>query len=352
MEEFIARGFHIVVTSGSLGSARVLAGRLPAGSFHQFFPLDIFAYALRFLDHWQPEIVLVAESEIWPNAFRAIKRRNIPLVSVNARLSPRSFARWSKAPKAAAAVFGLIDLCLTQTKADAERFAGLGTCDVRVVGNLKFDVGAPPGDPAELTELTGRIGTRPVWAAVSTHPGEEEIVANAHLALHSQFPTLLTILAPRHPRRGDAIAQMLARKGLRVARHSQKGVLGNDTEIYLVDTFGATGLIYRALMLAFIGRSLAARGGQNPIEAAKLNCAILHGPHVGNFREVYAELDAGQAAFVVNDGKTLTESVRWLLSDAQALRRTARNAAHVAEKHSGATARVMQAIEPYLARQA
>jgi 3-deoxy-D-manno-octulosonic-acid transferase len=352
MEEFIARGFHIVVTSGSLGSARVLAGRLPAGSSHQFLPLDIFAYALRFLAHWQPEIVLVAESEIWPNAFRAIKRRNIPLVSVNARLSPISFARWSKAPRAAAAVFGMIDLCLAQTREDAERFAGLGTCGVRVIGNLKFDVGAPPADPAELAELTGRIGTRPVWAAVSTHAGEEEIVADAHLALCEQFPTLLTILAPRHPRRGDAVAQMLARKGLRVARHSQKAVLGNDTDIYLADTLGETGLIYRASMLAFVGRSLAAKGGQNPIEAAKLNCAILHGPHVGNFREVYAELDAGQAAFLVNDGRTLTESVRWLLSDAQALRRAARNAAHVAEEHSGATARVMQAIKPYLARQA
>jgi 3-deoxy-D-manno-octulosonic-acid transferase len=352
MDEFIARGFHIVVTSGSLGSARLLADRLPEGSFHQFLPLDISQYALRFLDYWHPEIALIAESEIWPNILHAIKQRRIPLVSINARLSEKSFSRWCKARKAAAGAFGMIDLCLAQTNEDAARFAELGASDVRVVGNLKFDAKPPPADPTELSSLMSRIGARPVWAAVSTHAGEGEIVADAHLALRAQFPTLLTIIVPRHPARGDAIAQMLARKALRVARHSQHAVLGNDTEIYLADTLGETGLIYRASMLAFIGRSLTAKGGQNPIEAAKLNCAILHGPHVGNFREVYATLDAGEGALCVTDQKTLSDAVGYLLSDAHALRRMARNAAHIAEQQSGATARVMQAIEPYLARRA
>ena len=136
---------------------------------------------------------------------------------------------------------------------------------------------------------------------------------------------------------------------MRLTRRSQGASFGNDTEIYLVDTLGETGLIYRICKLAFIGRSLTAKGGQNPIEAAKLNCAILHGPHVGNFREVYAALGDGEGAFVVEDRQMLSNAVRWLLSDAQALRRTARNAAHIAEERSGATARVMQAIEPYVA---
>ena len=352
MQELIARGFHIVVTSGSLGSARVLRERLPEGSFHQFLPLDVHRYALRFIDNWRPEIVLIAESEIWPNVFHAIKQQGIPLISVNARLSEKSFARWRRAPKAAAEVFGWIDLCLAQTHEDASRFAELGARDARVTGNLKFDAKPPPADPAELSSLMGRIGARPVWAAVSTHAGEEEIVADAHLALQPRFSSLLTIIAPRHPQRGEAIAQMLARKGLRIVRHSRHAALGEDTEIYLADTLGETGLIYRASMLAFIGRSLTAKGGQNPIEAAKLNCAVLHGPHVGNFREVYAALNAGEGAVVVADRKALIETVAWLLSDAQALRRAARNAAHIAEEHSGATARVMQAIEPYLARRA
>jgi 3-deoxy-D-manno-octulosonic-acid transferase len=145
---------------------------------------------------------------------------------------------------------------------------------------------------------------------------------------------------------------MLARKVLRMARRSQHAALGNDTEIYLADTLGEIGLIYRASMLAFIGRSLTAKGGQNPIEAAKLNCAILHGPHVGNFREVYAALNASEGAFCVADRKTLSDAVGQLLSDVPALRRMARNAAHMAEQQGGATARVMQAIEPYLARHA
>jgi 3-deoxy-D-manno-octulosonic-acid transferase len=349
MEAFIGRGFHVVVTSGSVGSARVLGERLPAGAVHQFFPLDISQYALRFLDHWGPEIVLVAESEIWPNIFRAIWKRRLPLVIVNARLSPTSFNRWRRGRKAAAGVFGLIDLCLAQTKEDGQRFAALGTKHVRVVGNIKFDAIPPPADPVELSTLAGCIGARPVWAAVSTHHGEEEIVAEAHLALRSQFPALLTIIAPRHPQRADAIEQMLRRGGLRLTRRSQGASFGNDTEIYLVDTLGETGLIYRICKLAFIGRSLTAKGGQNPIEAAKLNCAILHGPHVGNFREVYAALGDGEGAFVVEDRQMLSNAVRWLLSDAQALRRTARNAAHIAEERSGATARVMQAIAPYVA---
>jgi 3-deoxy-D-manno-octulosonic-acid transferase len=349
MEEFVARGFHVVVTSGSVGSARVLGERLPAGSFHQFLPLDIYQYALRFLDHWRPEIVLFAESEIWPNSFRAIRKRRLPLVVVNARLSQTSFNRWRRARKAAADVFGSIDLCLVQTKEDGERFAALGTKRVRLLGNMKFDATPSPADPAELSEVSGKIGARPAWAAVSTHHGEEEIVADAHLALRSQFPALLTIIAPRHPRRADAVAQMLMGKGLRLAHRSRGVTIDNDTEIYLADTLGETGLIYRLCKLAFIGRSLTAKGGQNPIEAAKLNCAILHGPHVGNFREVYAALDAGEGAFVVEDGQALSNAVASLLSDAQALRRTARNATHIAEDHSGATARVMQAIAPYLA---
>jgi 3-deoxy-D-manno-octulosonic-acid transferase len=351
MEEFLARGFRIIVTSGSLGSARVLAERLPAGCLHQFFPFDIRQYALGFLDHWRPEIILIAESEIWPNVFRAIKKRNIPLLSLNARLSPISFARWNKAPKAAAEVFGMIDLCLAQTSEDAARFLRLGASKAGVIGNLKFDAKPPPADPAELADLTGRIGARPVWAAVSTHAGEEEIATTVHLALRSRFPSLLTIIAPRHPRRGDRIAQMLAGKGLPVARHSKGELLTDDTEIYLADALGETGLVYRLSTLAFMGRSLTAKGGQNPIEAAKLNCAVLHGPHVGNFREVYAALDQGEGAFAVTDQTTLNEKVAWLLSDAQTLRRTARNAAQIAEEHSGATARVMQAIEPFFARQ-
>jgi len=352
MEELIARGFRIVVTSGSLGSARVLAARLASGVLHQFFPLDVYRYALRFLDHWRPEIVLIAESEIWPNVFRAIKKRNIPLISVNARLSPQSFARWSKAPSAAAEAFGMIDICLAQTKQDAERFTSLGTRNVSVIGNLRFDAKPPPAEPEALAELAIRIGARPVWAAVSTHQGEEEIVVEAHLACRAHIPALLTIIAPRHPQRGDAIAEMLARKAVRAARRSQREPLTQETEIYLADTLGETGLIYRLAMLAFLGRSLAAKGGQSPIEAAKLNCAILHGPHVGNFREVYGALDAGKGAFVVADSAALSAALVRLLSDAQALRSAARNVAHIAEAQSGGTQRVMRAIEPYLSRQA
>ena len=246
----------------------------------------------------------------------------------------------------------MIDICLAQTKQDAERFTSLGTRNVSVIGNLKFDAKPPPAEPEALAELAIRIGARPVWAAVSTHQGEEEIVVEAHLASRAHIPALLTIIAPRHPQRGDAIAEMLARKAVRAAPRSQREPLTQETEIYLADTLGEMGLIYRLAMLAFLGRSLAAKGGQSPIEAAKLNCAILHGPHVGNFREVYGALDAGKGAFVVADSAALSAALVRLLSDAQALRSAARNVAHIAEAQSGGTQRVMRAIEPYLSRQA
>ncbi len=153
----------------------MVAPRLPAGAFHQYLPFDIPKFLLRFLDHWRPDLALVAESEIWPNLFTEIKRRAIPLILVNARMSPQSFQRWRRLPGFIASLLDGVDLCLAQSAADAERFSALGMRRVQVVGNLKYDVLAPPADPQELAVLAGRIGARPTWVAASTHPGEDEI---------------------------------------------------------------------------------------------------------------------------------------------------------------------------------
>jgi 3-deoxy-D-manno-octulosonic-acid transferase len=171
IERLAERGFAILVSTGTSAAAAVIAPRLPAGAFHQFLPLDVPQFLARFLDHWRPNLALVAESEIWPNLFLAIKRHQIPLLLVNARVSQNAFQRWRWVPQFAETLFETVDLCLAQSEADAERFARLGVRHVKVGGNLKYDVNAPPADRQSLASLAGRVGARPVWVAASTHRG-------------------------------------------------------------------------------------------------------------------------------------------------------------------------------------
>ena len=205
VERLTQCGVKVLVTSSTRTSADLLARRLPPGSLHQFFPLDVPRYLRRFLDHWRPDLVLFAESEIWPNTVIELGRRDIPLVMVNGRVSERSYRRWSRLPVTARALLERYALCVAQSPMDAERLARLGALRVAVAGNLKFDAPPPPADARALAHLSGLVAGRPVWIAASTHPGEEEAVAAVHQALANRLPGLLTILAPRHPERGPAV---------------------------------------------------------------------------------------------------------------------------------------------------
>jgi 3-deoxy-D-manno-octulosonic-acid transferase len=348
VERLCARGLSTLITTGTVTSARVLGSRMPGGSVHQFLPLDVPAFIGRFLDHWQPNLVLLAESELWPNLICETSRRGIPLVLVNARLSQRSFDRWQKLPSLIGALLRRVDLCMAQTKDDASRLLRLGAPRVQVAGNLKYDVAAPPVDAARLAELAAAIGSRPVWLAASTHAGEENIALDVHRSLATTFPTLLTIVAPRHPDRGPEIVEHARRRGLSVIQRSQ-GVLPTlRTQIYVADTMGEMGVFYRLASSVFVGKSLTASGGQNPIEPAKLGSAILHGPYVDNFAEVYREMDGACGALEIADAETLEEALTLLLSDVALLRKMARAASDTVERLGGATNNIMQALEPYL----
>ena len=202
IQRLCAEGFAVLVTSGTTTSAELAQQRLPQGAIHQYVPLDVPAFAARFLDHWQPNLALFVESDLWPNLVLASAERKIPLVLVNGRLSQRSFARWEKIPRTIGAVLKRFDLCLAQSPGDAERYAKLGGRRVIMTGNLKLDVPAPPAEPAEVEALKAAIGDRPIIAAASTHAGEEAAVMDAHQRLRQRFPGLLTIVAPRHPHRG------------------------------------------------------------------------------------------------------------------------------------------------------
>jgi len=351
VERLVARGLNVLVTSGTVTSAAILADRLPAGALHQYLPLDISGFMARFLDHWRPDLALVAESEIWPNMLRMAHERGVPLALVKARLSPRSFARWGKAPKVIGSLLSRIDLCLAQTRDDALRLQQLGAQSVEVSGNLKYDVPAPPYVQSELAQMTAAVGARPVWFAASTHPGEEEIILTVHQRLKERFPDLLTILAPRHARRGPQIAQVAASFGLPAALRSVGDRITPTTQFYIADTMGEMGLFYRLTSVVLVGKSLGgARGGQNPIEPAKLGATVLHGPNVSNFAEVFKDLAAAQGAVEVADAAALEAALRLYFSDPALLRRSGRATQEAVERFGGATTRIMQALEPYLAQ--
>lgn len=350
-EYLASRGFNILVSTGTMSAASVIASRLPPGVIHQYLPFDVPKFLLRFLDHWQPDLALIAESEIWPNLFTEIKGRDIPLILVNARMSDRSFHRWRCVPGFIASLLDGVDLCLAQSAADADRFRELGMRRVQVVGNLKYDVVAPPADPRQLATLAGRIGARPTWVAASTHRGEDAIALEVHEALARRFPELLTIIVPRHPRRGDEIAELAATQGLPALQRSREPRQAPLPEVYIADTSGELGLFYRLASASFIGKSLAGRGGgQNPIEAAKLGCAVLHGPNVSNFVEAYEALDEARGAAEVSDAASLARVLAVLFSDTGKLRKMSRAASEAVERLGGAAAATMAAIEPHIAQ--
>lgn len=348
VERLRAQGFAMLVTSGTVTSASLAEQRLPDGVLHQFIPLDGPLFVQRFLDHWRPGLALFVESDLWPNLICLSAMRGIPMIVVNGRLSERSFTRWRKVPRVIAALLDRFDLCLAQSAADAERYAKLGAPRVIAAGNLKLDVPALPADQNSLQQLREIIDKRPVIAAASTHPGEEAAVIGVHRQLRDKFPSLLTIIVPRHPARGESIAEIAKDAGLVVAQRSRREQPMPDIGVYVADTLGELGLFYRIAPIVFMGGSLASHGGQNPIEATRLGAAVLHGPHVWNFAEIYAMLDEAHGAELVLNEETLAARLAAWLSDPAARRAAANAAAATMSELGGALERTLAALDPYL----
>ncbi len=260
----------VLITSGTVSSERLLRERIPDGVCHQFAPVDRPGAVRRFARHWRPDLAVWVESELWPNLILETAARGVPMLLVNARMSERSAARWRRAPHLSRPLLAAFAGVLAQTEADAARFRGLGARNVAVRGNLKNDAPPLPADGHDVTAFKQAIGGRPCWVAASTHEGEEEAIGEAVSALRRRFPDLLTILAPRHPERGAAIAEMMERRGLATARRSANGAITPSTAVHLVDTLGELGLVYRLAGIAFVGGSLEPHGGPNPFEPARL----------------------------------------------------------------------------------
>jgi 3-deoxy-D-manno-octulosonic-acid transferase len=348
IERLTQGGRHALLTTGTVTSAGLLARRLPGGAIHQYAPLDAPSYARRFFQHWRPDLGLIAESELWPNMIVEAARAGTPLVMVNARMSRRSFERWTRAPAFIAALLQRVDFSLAQSEGDADRLRRLGA-RASAIGNLKYDTQAPPADRQELAALAGLTSGRQIWIAASTHEGEERIAAEAHRRLAEVFPDALTLIAPRHPSRGEAVQSQLRALGFQSALRSRGERPGRHVAIYICDTIGELGLFYRLAGVVLVGKSLTGRGGQNPIEPAKLASAILHGPHVANFADVYALLDGAGAAALVHDAEELATSLLALFAESGRLRAMARAAASAVEREGGAVERTLAALAPHLA---
>jgi 3-deoxy-D-manno-octulosonic-acid transferase len=339
---------HVLFTTFTLTAARMLAETLPPRALHQFVPLDVPGWVDRFLDHWRPDAALWIEGEFWPNLIARTAARGVPMALVNARLSARSAGRWRRGGVLLRPPLDAFSLCLAQSPADADRLAGLGARAPRFVGHLKFDAAELAADPAALHEIEAAIGGRAAWLAASTRAGEEEIIVEAHRRLAATRPDILTVLVPRHARRGDEVAALLARSELAFARRSRGEAPAPHHAVYLADTMGELGVFYRATPIAFVGASLLPQGGQNPIEAAQLGCAICFGPYMTNCRDIADALIAAGAAVEVRDAEALAGRVRAMLAD-PAARTTAGSAARaVAATGRGATERVLEALQPLL----
>lgn len=344
--------FTLLVTTGTVASAAFIAPRLPDWAIHQFYPLDTPVLTRRFLDYWRPAAALWMESEIWPFMLRGLQARHVPLLLINARLSPRSARRWGLFPRLARWVMRPFTLILAQNEAAAEAYRRFFDGPVITTGNLKFSAPPLPVDATAAAILRQAIAGRPVVLYASTHAGEEGMATDLHRALRAVRPNLLTIIAPRHPARGDAIMAALP-ADLHVTRRTDSHIPPTaNADIYLADTIGELGLFYQLADIAYIGRSLSddGGGGHNPLEAAHFGCAILSGPHTQNLAEIYADMAAAQAVTQLQDKAALQSCLSALLQD-QALLQQAQHSAQTYITGQMAIAdTVIATLRPYLER--
>lgn len=338
----------VLLTTGTVTSARFAASRLPQRTVHQYVPLDEPSFVASFLDHWRPALGVFTEQEVWPNLVLSAFRRGIPLALVNARMSERSFERWRRRSGFAEALFSRFSVVLAQNGALAERFEAVGARRVLVAGNLKVDAPAPPVDEPSFMALRGALGERPRIVAASTHDTEELAVAEAHCRLKAKLGNLISIIAPRHPERGEAIAGAVSALGLSVRRRSEGGLPDSATDVYIADTIGELGTLYAISPIAFVGGSLIPHGGQNPIEAVRHGAVVVAGSSTHNFSDAYAALVEAGGAISVAGADDLAPALGLLLREPGRIEEMRANALAALQALSGALERTVAALVPYL----
>jgi 3-deoxy-D-manno-octulosonic-acid transferase len=341
----------VVLTTGTVTSADVLGRRLPGlgltfNVLHRFAPLDVPAWIGRFLDHWRPNAAAFVESELWPNTLSACRSRDVPVALINARMSVRAHAAWSRAPRAARMVLDGFAHIRARGEEDAVRLRALGSDRVEVIGDLKLVATTLPVDPTVLREMTEHLAGRPVFVAASTHPGEEALIQIVHDALRQSHPGLMTIIAPRHPERGAELATLLN------APRRQLGQPPPGEGVWIADTLGEMGLWYRIAQAVFVGRSLVAPGGgQNPLEPARLGRAIAIGPYTENVSGHVRLLQAARALEITSDVGALIRFAGAMLDDSESRRQMGDRARAVATASTTLAVDTAKALLELMTRQ-
>ncbi len=340
----------VVMTSGTITSARMLEKRLPSGTFHQYVPVDRMPYVRRFLKHWQPDLALWVESELWPNTLAALRKNHVPAVLLNGRMSAKSFSNWRRMRGWARQILSAFDVCLVQSTEARSYYTALGARSVRLTGNLKYAVKPLPCDPDDLAKLQKDTAGRTLWGMMSTHRGEEIIAANTHRQLRAKWPDLLTVIVPRHAVRGDEIAQRLTELGVIFARRSKGDAITPQTEIYLADTMGELGLFYRLCSVVVMGGSFVPIGGHNPVEPAQLDASIVFGPSMFNFSAIAREFVADKAAIQIKNVGELPAVLDRLLGNPIERINLARAAQQLAEQKRKVLDEIVDLLRPWLDR--
>lgn len=342
---------HFLITTGTVTSANLLENKLPPRTIHQYVPVDILPYVKRFLQHWQPDLALWVESELWPNLISEVGKI-CPLILINGRMSGESYIKWQNYSQFIKELLGNFSLLLAQSKADATRLDSLGAANIKYVGNIKYAAPELNYDEQKLAELKKQIGGRPLWVAASTHKvgdiREEKIAALTHKKLKQKFPDLFTIIVPRHPARKDEILAEISNEGLLVALRSNGDIISDKTDIYLADTMGELGIFYRLSDIVFVGGSIGPVGGHNPLEPANLKCAIIVGLQTFNFVEITNEFIEKNAIIVIKDENELADVVINLLNDKSKIISLANSALNLVQEKTDVMDKVLKEISPYM----
>ncbi|WP_455475931.1 lipid IV(A) 3-deoxy-D-manno-octulosonic acid transferase [Bartonella sp. B17] len=338
---------NILLTTCTVTSASLVKKLFGDRLIHQYAPLDLDLAVRRFIGHWSPDLALICESEIWPLRIKELAKMRIPQILINAHMSERSFKAWQKRRVLAKHIFKHIDMAIGQNEKDVAYYHTLGVKSVAFSGNLKADVSLVE-DQALLAHYRNAIGDRPVWAAVSTHEGEETIVLEVHKILKNYLPDLLTIIVPRHPERSKDLIRRYSNENLHFICRSNNAIPDANTDIFWGDTIGEMGLFLRLSKVTFIGKSLCGYGGHNPLELAFLGSAILVGPHISNFQKMFEQFLIRDAAYMVQDKDQLAIQVYRLLTNEALRQEMVKTAYEVATGMTGALDRTLKVLDPFL----
>jgi len=339
---------EVLVTTGTVTSAKLMLKRLPNRAFHQYIPVDHPKWTSKFLDYWKPDMVIWSESEYWPNILMGIKERNIPAILLNARMSEESFRKWQWAKSLIGKILSCFSLCLVQNNAEKERLKNLGAKNIKISGNLKYAAEPLPYNKEDLEKLIKAIGNRPsiLWAV--THKGEDEIACRIHKELIKETPNLLTIILPRHPERKNEIATIIDNAKLNGCYRSDGELPKDENAIYIADTMGETGLFYSLSRLCIIGGSFIPWGGHNIIEPAQFGCQIFYGSHMHNFISICNEFENAKAVMKLDNIEELTDNLVVALKDSEYFSSMAENAKTLAHKKANVLDDILQEIEPFI----